>query len=216
MLTHEQLYWAGPTLEPSERLVSFALERGGGTIVDVGCGYGVYASRLKREGRQVVGVDRDPRFVEETAGRGIEAVEADAASMPFEDGQFDTAILFEVLEHIPEPERVLKEALRVTRRNVLVTVPNVGEYEALKAYGLTYWHLAVTDHVNFFTPEGLRDLGVRCGARAEVTATEPLEPFGLVRQRRAGWLALVGLRRLGLLRPVAFQRLYGVFEKPAV
>jgi hypothetical protein len=143
-------------------------------------------------------------------------VEADAAATPFEDDRFETAILFEVLEHIVHPERVLREALRIASENVLVTVPNVGEYEALKAYGLTYWHLVVTDHVNFFTADGLRELGRSCGARAEVSLSEPLEPFGLVVQRRASWYALAGLRRLGIVRPIAYQRLYAVFEKSAV
>lgn len=216
MLQREQLYWAGPALEPSERLVDFAVARAGRTIVDVGCGYGLYAERLRQARREVVGVDMDPRFVEEARSRGIEAVEADAAAMPFDDGQFESAILFEVLEHVPQPERVLAEALRVSSRNVLVTVPNLSEYESLKAYGLTYWHLAVTDHVNFFTVDGLRELGASCGARAEVTASEPLEAFALVPQRRLAWLTLVALRRLRLLRPVAFQRLYGVFEHAAV
>lgn len=213
MRPREEIYHAGPTREPSERLVSFAREHAGESVVDLGCGYGGYARRLQEEGHRVVGVDLDTALLAEARAQGVEAIEADVQETPFPDGHFDTALLFEVLEHLPEPERALTEALRIARRNVLVTVPNVGEHDHLAAHGLAYWHLVVTDHVNFFTAEGLRALADRCGAVADVVPSEPLEPFALVRPRGPAWYGLVALRRLGLPRSVAYFRLYGVVRK---
>jgi SAM-dependent methyltransferase len=211
-LRRNEIYTAGPSDIPSERLVRFALEHAGREIVDLGCGFGGYAARLQEAGRRVVGVDLDPAFVEEARSRGVEATVADVTATPFADRTFDTAILFEVLEHIPQPERVLREALRIVRRNVLVTVPNFGDFEHLRDYGLTYAHVAITDHVNFFTPEGLRSLARSAGGVADVVPSEPLEPFGLVRPRGPAWYALAVLRRTGLIRPAAFFRLYGVIR----
>jgi len=147
--------------------------------------------------------------------RGFDAVEADAAATPFADGEFDTALLFEVLEHVERPELLLAEALRVARQNVLITVPNVAEYGQLAPHAVTYWHLLTTDHVNFFTPAALDALAGSCGAEADVKRAEPLEPFALVRPRGPAWLTLVGLRRLGVLKPVAYARLYAVVRKRA-
>jgi len=90
-------------------------------------------------------------------------------------------VLFEVLEHIPDFRAVVREALRVSRRNVLITVPNVGEYEHLMQYGITYWHLVTTDHVNFFKPDDLEELAESCNARANVRRGEPLVPAALLR-----------------------------------
>jgi SAM-dependent methyltransferase len=215
VLDREDIYTAGPSPVPSERVVRFALEHAGHEVVDLGCGFGSYGARLQEAGRRVVGVDLDPAFVEETRSRGVEALVADVTSTPFDDRSFDSAILFEVLEHIPQPERVLREALRIVRRNVLVTVPNFDDLGQLRDYGLTYSHVAITDHVNFFTSEGLSDLARSAGGFADVVPSEPLEPFGLVRPRGPTWYALAVLRRIGLIRPAAFFRLYAVIRPAA-
>src|SRR6478609_5632858 len=50
---------------------------------------------------------------------------ADATDIPVGDATYDTAILGEVLEHVPEPKAVLKEAYRILRPGgkLLITVP---------------------------------------------------------------------------------------------
>lgn len=52
-------------------------------------------------------------------------VVADAANMPFQDSVFDYVICSEVLEHVPDPRRVLAEIHRVLRPGgkLLATVP---------------------------------------------------------------------------------------------
>lgn len=53
-------------------------------------------------------------------------VRADAQNLPFKDKEFDIAVLAEILEHVPDPVKALKEAARVANK-VVITVPN--EYE---------------------------------------------------------------------------------------
>jgi SAM-dependent methyltransferase len=52
-------------------------------------------------------------------------VQADAAHVPFKDGCFDAVICSELLEHVPDPPSVLREAYRVLRegRTLLICVP---------------------------------------------------------------------------------------------
>ena len=52
-------------------------------------------------------------------------VQANAAHIPFPDGRFDTVICAELLEHVPDPRPVIREASRVLRKNgeLLITVP---------------------------------------------------------------------------------------------
>lgn len=52
-------------------------------------------------------------------------VQADGAALPFGDGSFDAVISAELLEHVPSPERVLREVHRVLRPGgrLLITVP---------------------------------------------------------------------------------------------
>lgn len=53
-------------------------------------------------------------------------VQADATNMPFPEKSFDIALLAEIVEHTPDPVKVLTEALRVAKK-VIITVPY--EYE---------------------------------------------------------------------------------------
>jgi len=50
-------------------------------------------------------------------------VRLDANMLPFRDNSFDTVLLMEVLEHVDDVERALKEALRVAKEVVLVSYP---------------------------------------------------------------------------------------------
>ncbi|MFQ5472217.1 MAG: class I SAM-dependent methyltransferase [Dehalococcoidia bacterium] len=213
MLTRDDIYTLGlPADIPHEPLIDFAMKHAGKSVVDIGCGSGTYAERLQQLGKSVVGLEADGDSIQEATARGLEVTHGDATSLPFEDNQFDSALLFEVLEHIPNFTAVVREALRVTRRNVLVTVPNVGEYEHLMRYGITYWHLVTIDHVNFFELDDLVELAERCHARADAHRAEPLVPAALLRPRRPLWFAVSALRRLGLVRPIAYRRLYAVIE----
>ena len=54
----------------------------------------------------------------------LTARRADATDFPFADGSFDGVTLLEVLEHIPDAQTALAEAVRVAQRFVLLSVPS--------------------------------------------------------------------------------------------
>ena len=54
-----------------------------------------------------------------------------ADQLPFADGEFDLAAAIEVLEHVPDPERVLAEMTRVAAGHLLVSVPREPLWRAL-------------------------------------------------------------------------------------
>jgi SAM-dependent methyltransferase len=99
----------------------------GSKVLDVGCGTGVLAARLQREGYAVTGADpfaemlarlttRDPR---------IEAVHAPGQRLPFADGTFDLSCCVAVMHHIANPGDVhdtLVEMCRVTKPGGYVLV----------------------------------------------------------------------------------------------
>lgn len=107
----------------------------GNRVLDVGCSQGITSVLLGREGREVVGVDCDlaalefarDRLLEEEppVQKRVEFVYAEAATLPFGDEAFDSAILGELLEHLVDPRRVLAEARRVLRPggSVIITTP---------------------------------------------------------------------------------------------
>ncbi|HTU14414.1 MAG TPA: class I SAM-dependent methyltransferase [Solirubrobacterales bacterium] len=98
-----------------------------GSVLDVGCGTGVVASRLADEGYEVTGADPSAGMLRHlrAADDRVEAVQASATELPFEDGRFDLTMCVAVMHHIAEPESVrtaLIEMVRVTRPGGLVLV----------------------------------------------------------------------------------------------
>ncbi len=112
---------AEPSAEPARGL----------RILDVGCGAANMTHHLRHYG-QVIGVDNNPRPLEVARRRGLEAYQATAEDLPFEDGRFDLVALLDTVEHVPAEERVFAECRRVLRGprpgeggggKLLVTVP---------------------------------------------------------------------------------------------
>lgn len=54
----------------------------------------------------------------------LDAIKGDAKSLPFPDKSFDVVTLLEVLEHMKDPGKAIKEAIRVSRRNIIISVPS--------------------------------------------------------------------------------------------
>ena len=86
----------------------------GEATLDVGCGEGRVGAELTRRGHRVIGVDSSPRMVE-LASQHHEALVADAAGLPFEDGSFDLVVAYMSLMNFDDPEGALREVGRVLR-----------------------------------------------------------------------------------------------------
>lgn len=89
-------------------------------IVDIGSCYGFVFCDYDR--RLVTSVDLDDysHIIDNF-------VQADAKSLPFPDKSFDIAVLGEILEHqnkTRDVEDIIREACRVSREFVIITVPN--------------------------------------------------------------------------------------------
>jgi hypothetical protein len=101
-------------------------------LLDVGSGRGVFLWPLLDTfpSLRVTCIDqREDRVADLQAvsaggvGR-LDATVMDATRLDFPDDHFDGVTLLEVLEHIPEPQLAVAEAVRVARRFVAVSVPS--------------------------------------------------------------------------------------------
>jgi SAM-dependent methyltransferase len=102
------------------REVSRYADLGGKRIMDVGGGPGYFADAFRAAGARYAGIDPD---VGELSARG-EAPEgflrASGLQLPLQDGALDLCISSNVLEHVPDPERMAAEMLRVVGPGGLV------------------------------------------------------------------------------------------------
>lgn len=91
------------------------------SILDVGCGNGVFANQLI-ETHTTIGVDRSWSALQWVQSP---RAQADVTRLPFKAAAFDGLVCMEVLEHLPVTvfEMTLAELVRVTRQYLLITVP---------------------------------------------------------------------------------------------
>ncbi|GAA4127386.1 class I SAM-dependent methyltransferase [Actinomadura keratinilytica] len=138
----------------------------GERVLDMGCGAGRHAFELYRRGAHVVAFDLDAdelAGVEKMfgamrlAGEAPEeatarTVQGDALDMPFPDDHFDKIIASEVLEHIPDDMRAMRELLRVLKPggHLAVTVPAWLPERICWALSEDY-HTAPGGHVRIYT-----------------------------------------------------------------
>ncbi len=87
----------------------------GNSILDIGCSSGwLGPDALKKGFNTYVGLDR-VIIGAEPAGHGVSFIEGSVFELPFGEGSFDAACLFDVIEHLPRgtESRALREVCRV-------------------------------------------------------------------------------------------------------
>lgn len=131
--------------------------RPGERVLDLGAGHGAYVVRLREAGFDPVGFDLHEYDSWRRTGTG-RYVAGRAEALPFATDAFDATIAFEVLEHVPEPQAMLREIARCTRRVAILSVPNCAPVPSLQEHSLAPAHWVDRTHCNFFTKESLRAL----------------------------------------------------------
>tara|TARA_Y100000590_G_scaffold46904_1_gene49670 strand:+ start:370 stop:969 length:600 start_codon:yes stop_codon:yes gene_type:complete len=100
-------------------------------VLDVGCGDGILMKHLK-ENKKVDsrGLEISKKNVQICISKGLSVIEGDAETdlKQFPDLSFEYAILSQTLQAFYNPEKVLDDLLRVSKR-AIITIPNFGYWK---------------------------------------------------------------------------------------
>ncbi len=146
-----------------------------GDMLDIGCGHKPYAALFTNRVRRHIGLDY-PLTVNRhmTSGYKTPAVDiyGDGESLPIKSDTIDSVLCTQVLEHCPNPARMMSEMARVLKSggHLILTAPQE-------------WGLHQEPHDYFrFTYYGLRYLAETQGLRVEYI------------EQRGGFWAMMGQR----------------------
>ncbi len=93
-------------------------------ILDVGCGTGATTASLSAFGN-VSGIDMGPAALRHARARGLSVARGSAEQLPVRTAALDVLVSLDVIEHLDDDRRALREMLRVLRPGgiLLATVP---------------------------------------------------------------------------------------------
>ena len=163
----------------------------GKRVLDVGCSTGYLSRLLKERGNGVVGIEIDPEAAAQAEPWLEQTVVGDLEQLDLIESlgaaRFDVIVFADVLEHLADPLRVLRQAAPLLQPggSVIVSIPNVAHAAvrlALLEGRFDYRPLGLLDdtHLRFFTRTTLEDLLRASGlvaverrrTTAEIFATE--------------------------------------------
>lgn len=95
-------------------------------ILDIGCGIGTYLKKFQEYSGEVYGADINQENVKEALKITPKVKLASAENLPFGDNFFHLVLLHEVLEHLTDDKKAIKEALRVLKPkgSLVIFAPN--------------------------------------------------------------------------------------------
>lgn len=96
------------------------------SVLEVGKGNGLFSYLLKSAGYELTTLDFDKSLDPD--------IVASVTDIPLSDNEFDCVTCFQVLEHLPFEmfSLALSELSRVTKKNVLISLPNRGRYYSMR------------------------------------------------------------------------------------
>jgi ubiquinone/menaquinone biosynthesis C-methylase UbiE len=127
--------------------IDAALSFGGRQILEVGVGAGVVAAALRSMGMEVTTLDLQENLSPNLVGS--------VTDIPAEDAQFDMAICCHVLEHLPYDQFTiaLRELRRVTRRGIVLSLPDITRHYYIRVRLPKIKDLSVTISIPKFSPK---------------------------------------------------------------
>ncbi len=127
-----------------------------GSILDIGAATGSFLTIAKQRGWQVAGVEISDYAAAAARGRGLAVQTGTLDNAVFAPHSFDVITLWDVFEHLPDPNLTLLKITKLLKPGgiVVMNMPNAGSAVA-KILG-RFWPLIIPpEHIRLFNPKNL-------------------------------------------------------------
>ncbi len=108
-----------------------------GKVLEIGCADGIFLDKLREEGFDVYGLDVYPKWIEKCKNKSINVKCGDAnEKLPYKNDFFDYVINFEMIAHLINPPKFIKEVKRVLKKDGKLLIESVNS--AYWKYRISY------------------------------------------------------------------------------
>ena len=147
------------TLSDKYRLISSAVRKKQGKLLDIGAGTGAFVAYMQQEGWEVTGLEPDETARERARiDNRVQLLDMDhLSSLP--PDSFDAITLWHVMEHVHALHPYIEQLKTLVRRSgrIFIAVPNYTSYDA-RAYREAWAAYDVPRHLYHFSPDAMETL----------------------------------------------------------
>lgn len=172
-------------------------------VLDIACGVGYGSDYLSQKSKQIIGIDIDEEsiaYAKQHFGKKASFLLGNATDTPFKNDFFEMVVAFEMIEHLKEPNKFLKEVYRILKKGgkLCISTPN-------SAVHSPDGNLMSPYHVKEYTYEELNKLVSKHFSKVEFyaqnksdNATKAWKSFLTSQTARRGLVSIdfFGLRKL--------------------
>ena len=147
-------------LRPLEELMPPAPGR---RLLDVGCHIGVFLEIAQERGWEAWGIEPSHWATREAQSRGLQVIEGTLDDAHLAGESFDVITLWDVIEHLTDPLRELKESHRILRKGGLICIHTMNIESPLARLMGSRWPWLMEMHLYYFSPRTLGEMLRKAG-----------------------------------------------------
>ena len=170
-------------------------------VLELGCGDGYFGQMLKDKDVDYTGCDISEKALKIAKERGLDVFQRKLEDkVGFPDDSFDYVVMSEFLEHVVDSEKLLKEAGRIARKGILVSIPNIAywkfRFQLLGGRFPKQWAVSPREHLRYWSVKDFENTAVSLGFKVK-----EVRPSNGRKILRDWWPNLFGFQVCFYLKP---------------